>query len=84
MTDEQDFGRLSRPIQEMSENVRLALEEHRLMEAYRRRPAYQRNDYLLWINQAKREETKQRRLKQMLQELAAGDRYMKMQWHPKR
>ena len=68
----------------MPESVRQALEGHELMEAYRLRPAYQQNDYLLWINQAKREETKQRRIKQMLQELTAGDLYMKMRWNPKR
>lgn len=84
MTDETDFTRLSRCVQSMPESVRQALEGHELMEAYRRRPAYQQNDYLLWINQAKREETKQRRIKQMLQELTAGDLYMKMRWNPKR
>ncbi len=31
-----------------------------------------------WINRAKREETKQRRLEQMLDELKRGDVYMKM------
>ncbi len=60
--------------------VREALLSRGLMEAYRARPPYQRNDYLGWIGRAKRDETKQRRLAQMLDELAAGDRYMNMRW----
>jgi uncharacterized protein YdeI (YjbR/CyaY-like superfamily) len=60
--------------------VRAALRERELTDAYRARPAYQRNDYLAWITRAKREETRQRRLGQMLAELTRGDRYMKMAW----
>jgi hypothetical protein len=33
--------------------VRKALTENGVMEAYRLRPAYQRNDYLGWIARAK-------------------------------
>ena len=50
------------------------------MDAYRARPPYQRNDYLGWIDRAKRPETKERRLGQMLAELEQGDLYMKMAW----
>jgi uncharacterized protein YdeI (YjbR/CyaY-like superfamily) len=53
------------------------------MEAYRNRPPYQRNDYLGWIARAKLEQTRQKRLAQMLRELAGGDRYMNMIYHPK-
>jgi len=60
--------------------VREALIEAGLMEAYRQRPPYQRNDYVGWITRAKREETQQRRLAQMLEELERGDRYMKMSY----
>jgi hypothetical protein len=73
--------------QPMDDAVRTALEERELMGAYRARPPYQQNDYLGWINGAKREETKAKRLQQMLEELERGDRYMKMAWHqssPKR
>lgn len=49
--------------------VREALEEADLMDAYKERPPYQRNDYLGWINRARRDETKQKRLDQMLEEL---------------
>ncbi|MDE2745739.1 MAG: YdeI/OmpD-associated family protein [Chloroflexota bacterium] len=71
---------LSRPIQPMPAAVKEALEEHGLVAAYQARPPYQRNDYLGWINRAKRPETKERRLRQMLSELEQGDVYMKMDW----
>jgi hypothetical protein len=68
----------------MPESVRQALDEHQLMEAYRRRPPYQRNDYIGWITSARRKETREKRLAQMLDELAGGDRYMKMAYRPRR
>ena len=75
-----DFSRLSRPIHPMPEFVRKALVERGLLTAYQQRPPYQQNDYIGWINRAKRAETKQRRLEQMLYELARGDLYMKMEF----
>ena len=51
------------------------------MEDYLSRPDYQRNDYLGWIERAKKEETKEKRLKQMIEELKKGGVYMKMK-HP--
>ena len=63
--------------------IRAALRERDLMDAYRERPPYQQNDYIGWITRAKKEETCQRRLEQMLEELEAGDRYMKMKYRPK-
>ena len=75
-------SRLKRRVNPMPESVRKALELRGLTEAYERRPPYQRNDYLGWIGRAKRELTHNRRLEQMLDELAAGDRYMNMKWHP--
>jgi hypothetical protein len=77
-------SRLQRPAQPMPAFVRKALIERRLLPAYRRRPSYQRNDYLGWINRARLESTKQRRLTQMLDELKAGNRYMKMVWRAAR
>ena len=77
-------SQLSRPIEPMPSVVEDALNESGLMEAYRGRPDYQRNDYLGWINRAKRPETKERRLLQMLSELERGDVYMKMDWRPGR
>ncbi|MDE2988712.1 MAG: YdeI/OmpD-associated family protein [Chloroflexota bacterium] len=77
-------SRLSRPIEPMPPTVEQALVDSGLQNAYRARPPYQRNDYLGWINRAKRLETKQRRLDQMLSELERGDVYMKMDWRPGR
>jgi hypothetical protein len=62
----------------MPASIRKALISSGLMAAYRLRPAYQRNDYLGWIERARLGTTRQRRLEQMLEELARGDRYMKM------
>ena len=64
----------------MPENVRDAFEAAELMDHYNARPWYQRNDYLAWICRAKREETRDKRLHQMLDELRRGDVYMKMAW----
>jgi uncharacterized protein YdeI (YjbR/CyaY-like superfamily) len=75
---------LKRPKHSMPNFVREALEKRRLMDAYLSRPPYQRNDYVGWITRAKRDETKQRRLDQMLEELAAGDRYMKMPYRARK
>lgn len=68
----------------MPRTVEEALLESGLMDAYRARPDYQQNDYLGWINRAKRPQTKERRLQQMLSELERGDVYMKMDWRPGR
>jgi uncharacterized protein YdeI (YjbR/CyaY-like superfamily) len=78
------FSSLSRPIHPMPDFVREALIERGLMEAYRSRPPYQQNDYIGWINRAKRIETKLKRLDQMLDELELGDLYMKMDYRPRR
>src|SRR5687768_12956387 len=74
---------LSRPRQTMPAAVRRALGARGLLAAYRARPPYQRNDYLTWIKRAKRPETREKRLGQMLDELAAGDSYMGMAWRAK-
>jgi uncharacterized protein YdeI (YjbR/CyaY-like superfamily) len=69
----------------MPDFIREALDEHGLMDLYRGRPPYQRNDYIGWITRAKLEATRQKRLNQMLEELKKGDVYMKMKWkkqHP--
>ncbi len=61
--------------------IKKALDMNDVMQDYMSRPAYQRNDYIGWIERAKRNETKQKRLKQMLNELNIGGIYMKMK-HP--
>ena len=77
------FSNLKRPRYPMPDFIRQALNEVGLMEAYRARPAYQQNDYIGWITRAKRQETIQKRLDQMLDELARGNVYMKMDWRPR-
>ena len=62
----------------MPDDVRQALLERGLLAAYQARPPYQQNDYVGWIARARREETRQRRLAQMLDELERGDEYMGM------
>lgn len=67
----------------MPESVREALERGRLMDAYRERPVYQRDDSGGWLMRAKLEATWQNRLKQMLHEVENGGVHMKMKWTPK-
>ena len=71
-----------RPRYPIPDFIREALGARGLMEAYRARPPYQQNDYIGWITRAKRPETQEKRLNQMLEELEQGDVYMKMDWSP--
>ncbi|MEM8982364.1 MAG: YdeI/OmpD-associated family protein [Pseudomonadota bacterium] len=73
-----------RPQNPMPDFVQRALVDRQLLDAYQSRPWYQRNDYLGWITRAKRDETVQRRLEQMLRELMRGDLYMKMPYRGNR
>ena len=73
-----------RPRWPMPEDVEDALVEGGLMETYRNRPPYQQNDYIGWITRAKRPETRNKRIQQMLSELKAGNVYMKMSWQSRR
>ena len=75
-----DTSRMKRDIYEMPEEIRLALEQRGVMEAYRARPAYQQNDYVGWISRAKLEATRAKRLNQMLDELEKGGVYMHIKW----
>ena len=68
----------------MSDDVSTLLEERDLLEDYEARPYYQRNDYLGWINRAKRPDTRQKRIDQMLDELEIGGIYMGMDHKPSR
>jgi len=65
----------------MPEYIRQALEDNNVISDYEVRPEYQKNDYIGWIERAKRQETKEKRLKQMIDELKIGGIYMKMK-HP--
>ncbi len=53
------------------------------MDTYYERPPYQRNDYNSWITRAKREETRLKRLYQMIDELIDGRLYIKMKYNAK-
>jgi uncharacterized protein YdeI (YjbR/CyaY-like superfamily) len=67
----------------MPDFIRDALDQHGLMDAYRSRPPYQQNDYIGWIQRAKLEATRNKRLNQMLDELKKGNVYMRMKWNLK-
>ena len=71
---------LKRAQNPMPDFVKAALESEGLAAAYAARPPYQRNDYIGWITRAKRDATRDKRLRQMLDELAAGEAYMGMRW----
>jgi uncharacterized protein YdeI (YjbR/CyaY-like superfamily) len=74
---------LKRALNPMPHDIAQALDARGLSAAYGARPPYQRNDYLGWIARAKRPETRNKRLQQMLDELEQGDVYMKMSWTPR-
>ena len=76
-----DYSKLKRALNKMPALIRSALAERDLTDAFYERPAYQQNDYIGWILRAKREETIEKRLNQMLDELEKGGVYMNMD-HP--
>ncbi len=67
-------------IHPIPDDIRRLLHNRGLWDAYQARPPYQQNDYIGWIEQAKRTDTRDRRIHQMLDELEAGGLYMKMRW----
>ena len=81
MSMAQDFTKLKRDKNPMPEYIKQALEENNVTCDYESRPAYQQNDYIGWIERAKRQGTKEKRLLQMINELKIGGVYMKMK-HP--
>ncbi len=72
----EDYSKLKRPKQAIPGFVKQALKKRELMKAYKKRPVYQQNDYISWINDAKLQDTKLERLHQMLDELEKGGIYM--------
>ena len=56
----QEFSNLSRPKHPIPDFVKDALEKQGLLDDYKARPAYQQNDYIGWINRAKRQVTKEK------------------------
>ena len=75
---------MKRPRYVMPSDVERALARRRLMDAYRARLAYQQNDDIGWITRAQREDTRQKRLDQVLAELNEGGVYMGMAQLPSR
>lgn len=78
-----NLSSLARSIHLMPDFVKNALTLNGLFDAYQSRPPYQQNDYIGWINRAKKQETREKRLRQMLAELDDGRLYMKMKYNPK-
>jgi uncharacterized protein YdeI (YjbR/CyaY-like superfamily) len=78
-----DYSRLKRKRYPMPIFVMDALVASKVKEDYFSAPAYQQNDYVGWITRAKQENTRQRRLAQMIDELKDGRLYMKMKYSPK-
>jgi len=66
----------------MPADVRERLEREDVVGDYEARPRYQRNDYLGWIARAKRPQTREKRISQMVEELRDGGVYMKMRHDP--
>ena len=67
-------------IHPIPEDIRALLKDSGLQEKYEARPPYQQNNYIGWIEQARREKVRDKRLVQMLDELRAGGLYMKSRW----
>lgn len=74
----------ARARQTMPSDVEAALSTSNTRVDYDERPAYQRNDYLRWVTQATRAETRSRRITQMVNELSRGGVYMNMPHAPSR
>lgn len=83
MKNQIDATNLTREVYDLPDYVVKALDENALWGQYRNRPPYQQNDYIGWITRGKREETRMKRLIQMLHELKSGDAYMGMKYNAK-
>jgi len=71
---------LTRKIHPLPSFIDEILRQNNVVTEYKSRPAYQKNDYIGWIMRAKREETQLARIEQMIMELKAGNKYMKMNY----
>jgi len=67
----------------MPKDVEERLNAENLMDIYHNRPPYQQNDYIGWITRAKKAETRNKRINQMVSELHDGHWYMGMKYHTK-
>lgn len=73
------FARGTKGPKPMPGFVKSALAKHKLLDAFRARPEYQRNDYLTWLD-AKLPDQRTQRLAQLIDELTKGDVYMGEPW----
>lgn len=73
---------LSPPPKAMPGFMKSALTTRKLFDAYRARPDYQQKAYIEWIDGAKLQDTKRKRLAQLLDELEQGTVYMGEPWQP--
>lgn len=64
----------------MPKFVSRALEKRGLMDAFNKRPPYQRNDYIGWIKNGADKKDQEIRLSQMLDELERGGIYRGRAW----
>jgi len=70
---------IKRPLP-LPDDVRAALELSDLMPAYDSRPDGQRNGYISWIEESRRDVFRRKRIRQMLDELDAGTIYLGSDW----
>jgi uncharacterized protein YdeI (YjbR/CyaY-like superfamily) len=56
-----DFTQLKREQYPMPEYIKQVLDKNNVSSDYELRPAYQQNDYIGWIERAKKQETKEKR-----------------------
>ncbi|WP_431017515.1 YdeI/OmpD-associated family protein [Bradyrhizobium pachyrhizi] len=71
-----------RPRAAMPASIRREPDATGLMQAFKARPPYQRNDCLHWIGRSVRTATRRKRIDRMLAELKAGGVYMGMAHRP--
>ena len=68
----------------MPGDVKQALGAVGVTADYNNGPAYQQNDYIGWITRARSDETRRKRIAQMVAELKKGGVYMNMAHAPSR
>jgi uncharacterized protein YdeI (YjbR/CyaY-like superfamily) len=76
--------RVSRPILEIPDDLKKALDDNGLWERYRARPPYQQNNYVGWVIGSKRPGIRNKRLMQFVDELRSGAQYMGSAYTPKK
>jgi hypothetical protein len=82
--DAHTHPRMTRPILEIPDDLKKALDDNELWERYHARPPYQQNNYVGWIVGSKRVGVRAKRLAQLVSELQAGGQYMGSIYIPKR